>query len=72
MVNIEYSYSSDDSTVSVCSLPEKDAVEDRFTRNSSASLSSDILSTNMVDVKDIEGNIIRPTKKDEIPKVIHP
>jgi hypothetical protein len=67
MVRILHSLSSDDSTV--CTLIEKDAGEEQFTTQ--RSLSHISIST-MVEIRDIEGNITRPKKKEEPPQVLHP
>ena len=69
MVRILYSFSSDDSTV--CALDdEKETEEDQFTTKTL--LLPQISSSTMIEIKDIEGNITRPPKKEEPPQVLHP
>ena len=67
------SFSSDDSTV--CVLKEKDSAEKDQVKNWTVLSSIPIsVSTNpiMLEIKDLEGNIPRPSKKEELPNVLHP
>jgi hypothetical protein len=67
------SFSSDDSTV--CVLKEKDIAEKDQVKSRTL-LSSVPISTStnpiMLEIKDLEGNVSRPSKKEEPPKVLHP
>jgi hypothetical protein len=68
MVHTLDSFSSDDSTV--CVLKEKD-LEKALTNLTRKTLSSPKLSTMALEVKDIEGDVSRPSIKQEQPKLLH-